>query len=605
MTGPATPSSPTTPPAASARTVAEAVAQVLAPELGHVFGVVGSGNFHLTNALAAAGVPFTAARHEGGAATMADAFARVTGRVAAVSVHQGCGYTNALTGIGEAAKSATGLLVLAADTPAGTVGSNFDVDQDALARAVGAQAHRITSARTAEAEARAALAAAAAGAAVVLSLPIDVQAEPAPSPTAPPRAEPSHAGPAEGAETTTPRTTTHAPRPMPPQDAAQDAAVTAVAAVLAHARRPVILAGRGARHAGDELVHLAERSGALLATSAVAHGLFEGHPWSLGISGGFSTPTAAELIAGADAVVAFGCALNDWTTRHGRLIGPDAVLIQVDRDPAAIGRHRPVTHAVVGDAAAVARAVVDSLEIEGEAAATPTAHRTEEVRARLAARGRWNDEPLAEHGGDLGTPGPAGRIDPRVLSDALDRMLPAQRTVAVDSGNFMGYPAQWLRVPDEQGFVFTQAFQAVGLGLATAVGAALARPDRLPVLGAGDGGFLMGVSELETAVRLGLPLLAVVYDDAAYGAEVHHFGPDADLAAVTFPHTDLAALGRGFGAEALTVRAVEDLAFVTDWLERAWDADAGRARPGAVPLVLDARIASDGGAWWLQEAFGH
>ena len=81
--------------------------------------------------------------------------------------------------------------------------------------------------------------------------------------------------------------------------------------------------------------------------------------------------------------------------------------------------------------------------------------------------------------------------------------------------------------------------------------------------------------------------------------------PDADLAAVTFPHTDLAALGRGFGAEALTVRAVEDLAFVTDWLERAWDADAGRARPRAVPLVLDARIASDGGAWWLQEAFGH
>ena len=591
MTGPLSPvpSPRTTPPAASARTVADAVAGVLAPGLGHVFGVVGSGNFHLTNALAAAGVPFTAARHEGGAATMADAFARVTGRVAAVSVHQGCGYTNALTGIGEAAKSATGLLVLAADTPAGAVGSNFDVDQDALARAVGAQAHRVTSARTAEAEARAALAAAAAGAAVVLSLPIDVQAEPAPS--AAPRALSFTEPPA--------------PRREPEQDAAADPAVTAVAAVLAHARRPVILAGRGARHARDELSLLAERSGALLATSAVAHGLFEGHPWSLGISGGFSTPTAAELIAGADAVVAFGCALNDWTTRHGRLLGPDAVLIQVDRDPAAIGRHRPVTHAVVGDAATVARAVVDALEIEGEAAATPTGHRTDQVRARLAARGRWNDEPLAEHGGDLGTPGPGGRIDPRVLTDALDRMLPAQRTVAVDSGNFMGYPAQWLRVPDEHGFVFTQAFQAIGLGLATAVGAALARPDRLPVLGAGDGGFTMGVAELETAVRLGLPLLAVVYDDAAYGAEVHHFGPDADLSGVTFPDTDLAAVGRGFGAEALTVRAVEDLAPVADWLERVWDAEAGRARPGAVPLVVDAKIASDGGAWWLQEAFGH
>lgn len=589
MTGPVGPAPLTTTPAASARTVAHAVAEVLAPGLGHVFGVVGSGNFPVTNALAATGVPFTAARHEGGAATMADAFARVTGRVAAVSVHQGCGYTNALTGIGEAAKSATGLLVLAADTPAGAVGSNFDVDQDVLARAVGAQAHRVTSARTAEAEARAALAAAAAGAAVVLSLPIDVQAEPAPS--AAPRALSFTEPPA--------------PRREPEQDAAADPAVTAVAAVLAHACRPVILAGRGARHARDELSLLAERSGALLAISAVAHGLFEGHPWSVGISGGFSTPTAAELIAGADAVVAFGCALNDWTTRHGRLIGPETVLIQVDRDPAAIGRHRPVTHSVVGDAAAVARAVVAALEIEGEAAAAPAGHRTPQVQARLTARGRWNDEPLTEHGGDLGTSGPEGRIDPRVLSDALDRMLPAQRTVAVDSGNVMGYPAQWLRVPDEHGFVFTQAFQAIGLGLATAVGAALARPDRLPVLGAGDGGFTMGVAELETAVRLGLPLLAVVYDDAAYGAEVHHFGPDADLSGVTFPDTDLAAVGRGFGAEALTVRAVEDLAPVADWLERVWDAEAGRARPGAVPLVVDAKIASDGGAWWLQEAFGH
>ena len=204
----------------------------------------------------------------------------------------------------------------------------------------------------------------------------------------------------------------------------------------------------------------------------------------------------------------------------------------------------------------------------------------------IARRGRWNDEPTE----DLST---GDRIDPRTLSRELDTLLPAERIVAIDSGNFMGYPSAYLGVPDEFGFCFTQAFQSIGLGLATAIGAALARPDRLPVLAAGDGGFLMSIAELETAVRLGIPLLCVIYNDAAYGAEVHHFGPDADLDTVTFPDTDIAALATGFGAHGLTVRHVDDLRGITDWLVGA---DAARC-------VVDAKIVSDGGSWWLAEAF--
>ena len=96
--------------------VADLVGRTLA-DLGvaQVFGVVGSGNFAVTNALVASGVPFVAARHEGGAATMADAYSRTSGRVAALTVHQGCGLTNAMTGIAEAAKSRTPMLVVAAD----------------------------------------------------------------------------------------------------------------------------------------------------------------------------------------------------------------------------------------------------------------------------------------------------------------------------------------------------------------------------------------------------------------------------------------------------------------------------------------------------------
>ena len=118
--------------------VAELVGRTLAElGVGHAFGVVGSGNFHVTNALRAGGVPYLAARHEGGAAVMADAYGRTSSRVGVLSVHQGCGLTNALTGITEAAKSRTPMLVLAADTGAAAVRSNFRIDQDALVRSVG------------------------------------------------------------------------------------------------------------------------------------------------------------------------------------------------------------------------------------------------------------------------------------------------------------------------------------------------------------------------------------------------------------------------------------------------------------------------------------
>ena len=105
----------------------------------------------------------------------------------------------------------------------------------------------------------------------------------------------------------------------------------------------------------------------------------------------------------------------------------------------------------------------------------------------------------------------------------------------------------YLRVPDPRGFVFTQAFQSIGLGLAQRRSARpIARPDRLTVACLGDGGALMALPELETLARLRLPMLVVVYNDAAYGAEVHHFGPHGHpVELVQFPDTDFAALARG------------------------------------------------------------
>ncbi|MGW1750485.1 thiamine pyrophosphate-binding protein [Streptomyces sp. NPDC002092] len=544
--------------------VAEAVGRALvASGIDHVFGVVGSGNFHLTNAMVAAGARFVAARHEGGAATMADAYARTSGTVAALSVHQGPGLTNALTGITEAAKSRTPLLVLAAEATAQR--SNFRIDQAVLAHSVGAVTARVTTAHDAVEQARAALQRARhERRTVLLNLPLEVQALDVPD------------------------AALLDAHPMPAREPAEPSGtgVAELVRALEEARRPVFVAGRGARTTGsrDALLALAGRYGALLATSAVARGLFHASPYSLDVSGGFASPLAVELVRGADLIVGWGCALNMWTMRHGSLIGAGATVVQVDDDPEALGAHRGVTLGVTGDVERTARR---ALEAGGE---SRTGYRTPHVTEALAARVRWRDVPYEDEG-------TRERIDPRTLSIALDDILPAERVVGVDSGNFMGYPSAYLSVPDHNGFCFTQAFQSIGLGLATTIGAALAQPDRLPVAALGDGGALMSAVELDTVRRLGLPMVVVVYNDEAYGAEVHHFGPDGfPLDTVTFPETDIAAVARGYGFEAVTVRTPADLKAVQDWV----------AGPRSAPLLIDAKVTREHGSWWLEEAFrGH
>jgi acetolactate synthase I/II/III large subunit len=547
-----------------------------------VFGVVGSGNFHVTNAMVAAGARYVAARHEGGAATMADAFARMSGSVAALSLHQGCGLTNAMTGITEAAKSRTPMVILAAETAAGATNSNFRIDQSALARAVGAVPMRVTGAVSAVAEVDEAYRTALhERRTVLLNLPLDVQAMAADVEVADGEVADGEVA-AGGADPGRPvrEVAPSAPAPSPTDVAALTERILA-------SERPVLIAGRGAREAGPQLRALGEAAGALLATSAVAKGLFRGEAWDLDISGGFSTPTAAELIADADLIVAFGSVLNMWTTRHGRLLGRDAVLVQVDLDPSALASQRPIDLGVVGDSRLTAAAVTERLTSHG--GELPARYRRPEVGTRLAAGRAWRDVPYDGWGGD-------GQIDPRTLSIALDDLLPSERVVAVDSGNFMGYPSMFLDVPDQDGFCFTQAFQSVGLGLASGIGAALAQPDRLPVAAIGDGGVLMAASELETVVRLGLPMVVVVYDDGGYGAEVHHFGTEATLDTVTFPPTDHAAIARGFGYEAVTVREPSDLDAVGTWVAGTRDR----------PLLIDAKVAGPRGSWWLEEAFrGH
>jgi thiamine pyrophosphate-dependent acetolactate synthase large subunit-like protein len=547
--------------------VARVVARTLvAGGVDTVFGVVGSGNFLLANELREAGASFYASRHECGAMMMADGYGRASDRIAICTTHQGPGFTNALTGLVEAAKARTPALLLTADTPAHVKWSNFKIDQAAIARECGAIAELVYSPETAaEDAARALHRARAERLPVVLNVPIDLPAQEG-------AVEGAHAWPFE---------------PAPDVTAAQ---VEAVVSLLEAATAPLLVAGRGAvasPGARAALEELGDESGALLATTAMANGLFAGLPYALGIAGGFASPLGVELAGEADLIISFGAGLNHWTARHGELFSSSAVVVQVDIDPLAPGRLHRCDVGVVADATAAAQAFTAGLKARGE---KREKSRTEATAATIASR-RWRDEPFTDEG-------TAEFIDPRTLSIALDDLLPAERTVATDSGHFLGYPAMYLAVPDERAFVFPNAFQSVGLGLGAAIGAAIARPDRLCVAALGDGGTMMALAELETAVRFGLAMAIVIYDDAAYGAEVHHFGPQGHAVDLTqFADADFAAIGRAVGAEGITVRSLADLAPLADWLTRR----AAGATVG--PIVIDAKVEPTVVAEWLEEAF--
>jgi thiamine pyrophosphate-dependent acetolactate synthase large subunit-like protein len=250
----------------------------------------------------------------------------------------------------------------------------------------------------------------------------------------------------------------------------------------------------------------------------------------------------------------------------------------------AIGRNRPADIGVLADVRAAAAAIDRVLTARSYAGA---GFRTPELANQIRQR-RWASEAYDDASTDE-------FIDPRTLSIAVNDALPSNRQIAVDSGHFLGYPSMYLEVPNARQWVFPNGFQAVGLGLGNAIGAAIANPDVPTVAAIGDGGAFMALPEIETAARLKLGnLLVLIYDDAAYGAEVHHFAPMGhDVSRVKFPDADLAESAVAAGARGHTVRNPDDLSTINDWLEE---------RSGH-PLVLDAKVNPTICAEWLEEAF--
>lgn len=543
--------------------VYEAVARSLVDHgVTDVFGLMGDGNLKLIPHLTSAhGVRMYGARHESAALAMADGYARMTGRVAVCTVTQGPGLTNTITALISARKARTPLVLLAGDTPLGVRGLPQDCDQAAVFAAAGVPVQPFRAETAAEDVAAAFTAARRMPGPVGLSMPTDLQDQ-------------EHTGAMPVVDVEGDR------RPPVEPDEAQ---LAAALARLRDARRPIVLVGRGAIHAGAraEAIALADQLGALLATSLPGKSLFDDHPWSLGICGGLATPLGVDLLADADVVVVLGASVNSFTSKAGTLFRPPTELIHVDADPAAIGAYTPASIPLVGDARITAARLTAALSDDGVAR---QGYRTEEVRQRLDTfdLGAAHEDESRPEG-----------LDPRTVCARLDDLLPRQRSLVTDGGHFCGFPAGYLSVPEPSAFAFALDFGAVGLGLGTAMGAAVGRSDRLMVLGIGDGGLMMSLGDLDTAVRYRIPMLILVFDDQAYGAEMHFLRmlglPDAES---LFDTPDLAAVARSLGAQGMRIDALDDLPDL---------AAACTALEG--PLVAHIPVNRDVRAGWLEEAF--
>lgn len=539
----------------------EAVAATLAAAgVEVVFALMGDANLKLLVCLQDHyGVPHVGVHHESTAVSMADGYARATGRLGVASVTRGPAVTNALTALVSSAKAASPVLLLAGDTstdPTQVRGLAHlqDIDQRRLVEGAGIREVSLRAA-TLPAQIRGALETATGlSCPVAVNLPIDVQETTGYGPPSPPSVGP-------------------APPLVPHPEAIERAC-----ALLASSRRPLVLAGRGAVRAGavPALAKLAERLGALLATTLMAKGAFHGDPFDLGVAGGFASRLSASFMRRADVVLAVGASLNDHTTKATTLFA-DADVVHCDVEPRHVGRFQPATLPVIGDADEVAARLLESCS-----RAADRRWRTPDVKRAIAEHDRADeyDEIVID-----------GYVDPRLLSVELDRMLPWPRTVAVDAGHHCGYSAGHLAVPGPDHMLFALDFSSVGLGLGTALGAAVARPHECTVLGIGDGGLLMNLGDLNTVARLRPPLVIVVYNDGAFGAEVHLLRdlglPDA---AARFTTPDFAELARCMGFDGYVVRSLDDL--------RALE---GRLARVEAPLLLDCRIHPSVRADWSEE----
>jgi len=502
----------------------EMLAQAFAREgVDTLFSLMGDGNMHWATAMSKiAGMRVFHVRHEHCACGMAMGYHSATGKVGVATVTCGPGVTQITTALTTASRAGVPLVVFAGEGPINARWYNQALDQAPLVTATGAQYVRAHSAaRMYDSVREAFYVARHERRPAVLGVPYDLQKQPVPRPSE--YVSSSSLIPETGR---TPPNSEILRRLVERLDAAQ---------------RPIIIAGRGALRSGAQaaIEALARASGALLATTLPARGMFDHDPFSIGVAGGFSSEIARELFAESDLVIAIGASLTHHTVDGGALFSR-AFVAQIDERPRGLKDGLPAADLFVrADAKAGAEALARELARYG----TKTGFRSPELAQRIA---------LAAPDTALFAIEP-GTLDPRHVVAELDRVIPKDWEMVSGSGH-QAYFQTHMRGRRPEQFHVMREFGAIGNSISIAIGVAAAKNNGRVALIEGDGGLIMHIQELETLKRHGIRMLICVLNDGAYGAEVHKLRQDGlDDSGAILGRADFGAIARGFGLRGTTV----------------------------------------------------
>ncbi|WP_440100882.1 thiamine pyrophosphate-binding protein [Glutamicibacter mishrai] len=505
--------------------VSAAIAHALKPIAPQIFGLMGNGNAHFLDAAVRAGFDYTAVRHESAAVSAADAYFRIANKLAIATTTYGAGYTNAVTALAEAAAAGTPLLFVTGDAPS-TGLRGWDVDQAAIDGGVRAPRYVVDRHTPGSIALQAAAHALREQTPVVLAIPYDLAA-------------------AESAGEELPDFASLACTPAKPR--LEPAALQQIVTKLDASKRTHILYGRGAIDAAHQVRELARKLDATTSGTLLARDLLD-YDFDLGITGGFSTEANARIIAQADTVLVLGASLNQFTMRFGELVNESATLIQIDLGAAATNARVDVF--ATADAQSAAADLLDAVQrAQGNWCAGLDLG---DLRSRPAGDDKAED----------------GLLDPRRVASELEKILPANRVLVQDGGHFIGWgPMYWSTSGARSLACVGTAYQSIGLGIASMVGAGAAAQGRTVVLAAGDGGFLMGLADLESIIRTVDSGVIVIYNDSAYGAEVHQYGSiGLHEDPMLIPTVDFAGIARSMGATGVRVENLVDMAGLTQWV---------------------------------------
>ncbi len=544
-------------PVSAGRYVANALR---AAGVKYAFTVPGESFLGLLDALEGAGIRVVAARHEGAASFMAEAYGQLTGRPAACLGTRAVGAANMAIGIHTARQDSSPMFAIVGQVRRDRRGREAfqEVDQvDTFGRlAKWAVEVERTEALPAAVEEAIRRAVSGRPGPVLLSLPEDLLDEPV-----------GDAGPPVARRMT-----------APPPDADE---LRAVLHLLTDARRPVILAGGGILRARgtSELVRLAEILEVPVIAAWRRPDVFPNdHRLYLGMSGYGAPATVRQRLLDADAVLVIGCRLSEVASFDYTVPAPGTRWAHVDVEPRrAAGGLRAPDIAVPSDARTFLRAAREQLAGAVHEAASFEARRA----ANVADRAAWEQASVVD-GGSWDGPG----VHPGQVVAALGRLLPPEAILTTDAGNFGQWAARGYRFLRPGTFVGPTS-GAMGYGLPAAIAAALVHRDRPVVALAGDGGFAMTMTELETAVRERLRLVVLVFDNERYGTiRAHQAARGAGLGVGTeLGPVDFAAVAEACGAHG--VRVADDAAF-----EPALRAALAADRPTVLHLSLDPRWVS-------------